>query len=234
MHEFISLPQLKIFSSEPAPSQKFLLIIGGDAPSSEWLIKCAASVDHIIAVDRGIDACLQSNLIPELLIGDLDSARIDSINRARSERIPIEQFPVDKDFTDLQLALKKIEGINPSDPISPINPINPIAVITGAFGGRVDHLYANIFSCAHSNVRTILADQSEIMCFVRPDTPITLSLLPITEVCSGVSIDGVHWSLEHAALRQSFPNAISNRVENKSVNVSISEGILAVAACFDR
>ena len=64
--------------------------------------------------------------------------------------------------------------------------------------------------------------------------PIALSLLPITEVCRGVSIDGVHWTLERAELRQSSPNAISNRVENDRVNVSIADGIIAIAMSFDR
>ena len=232
MHEIIRLPQLKIFSSAPAPLKKFLLVVGGRPPTVEFLKKISSTVDHIIAVDRGIDACLQSDVIPELLIGDLDSARSDSIDWARSKNIPIDRHPVDKDFTDLQLALHKIKSIERS-----------AAIVTGAFGGRLDHLYANLFTCAHSTVRTVLADQSEIIFFVRPDAPLTLefisrpfalSLLPITEVCRGVSIDGVHWSLDRADLFQSFPNAISNRVENDRVNISIDDGILAIALSFDR
>lgn len=227
----ISLPQLNIFSS--APSSTMLLIAGGRPPSDAWLRQCASTVEHIWCIDHGIDACLQSNVIPELLIGDLDSARSTSIERAHLLKIPIEQYPVDKDFTDTQLALERIIRSNAQTAV----------VITGAFGGRFDHLYANLMTCAHSPLKIFLADQSEIVCFARAGEsialefqyrPFALSLLPMTEVCRGVSIDGVHWSLDRAQLRQSFPNAISNRVESERVNVSLDDGVLAIALSFDR
>ena len=230
MNEFICLPQLKILSVDP--SEKILLVVGGRPPSIDFLQKISLTVERIIAVDHGLDACRQSDVIPELLIGDLDSARSSSIDWARSKNIPIERHPVDKDFTDLQLALRKIEAID-----------RTAVIVTGAFGGRLDHLCANLFTCAHSPLRIFLADQSEVVAFVRDGEsialdflmrPIALSLLPITEVCRGVSIDGVHWTLERAELRQSSPNAISNRVENDRVNVSIADGIIAIAMSFDR
>ncbi len=210
-----------------------LLVAGGRPPTVEWLRQCSRTVERIWSIDHGIDVCLQSNVIPELLIGDLDSARSSAIDWARSKKIPIERHPVDKDFTDTQLALERAAQLEPQ----------PAVVITGAFGGRLDHLYANLFTCAHATVCACLADQAEVVCFARTGESITLelnikpfalSLLPISEVCRGVSIDGVHWSLDRAELRQSLPNAISNRVESKRVNVSIDDGILAIALSFDQ
>lgn len=225
----ISLPQLNIFSS--APSSVTLMVVGGRPPTVEFLKKISSTVDHIIAVDHGLDACRQANVIPELLIGDLDSARITSIEWARAKKIPLERHPVDKDFTDLQLALERIIRSNAPTAV----------VITGVFGGRLDHLCANLFTCAHSPLKIFFADQSEVVCFARGgesialefhSRPFALSLLPMTEVCRGISIDGVHWSLDHAELRQSFPNAISNRVESERVRVSIDDGVLAIALSF--
>ena len=231
MNEFICLPQLKIFSVEP--SEKILLVVGGRPPSIDFLQKISSTVERIIAVDHGLDACRQSDVIPELLIGDLDSARSDSIDWARSLNVPIERHPVDKDFTDTQLALDRVAR----------SVARPFVIISGAFGGRLDHLCANLFTAAHSSVRNCLADHNEIVLFVRDGDritvelnaqPIALSLLPMTDQCRGVSIDGVHWALDHATLRQLIPNAVSNRVESERVNVSIEYGVLAICLTFDR
>ncbi len=231
MNEFIRLPQAKIFS--PMPSPELIFVTGGRAPSVEWLLDCASSIAGIWSIDHGIDVCHRAKLAPQLLIGDLDSARSESIAWAKSLDIPIEVHPVDKDFTDTQLALDRAAQLK--------NPIS--VVITGAFGGRVDHLFATLFTCAHSPVRTILADEREVICFIRSgesikilpeQKPFALSLLPMTEICRGVSIDGVHWKLNRAKLHQSFPNAVSNRVEASEVRASIESGILAVHLFFDR
>ena len=55
----------------------------------------------------------------------------------------------------------------------------------------------------------------------------------MTSACHGVSIDGVHWPLNNATLYQSFPNAVSNRIESDYINASLNEGILAIYICFD-
>ena len=62
--------------------------------------------------------------------------------------------------------------------------------------------------------------------------PFALSLLPISSICEGVYVDGVHWKLDSATLKQSIPNAISNRVEANRVNVSIEKGLLAIYCYF--
>ena len=230
MPEFIRLPQLKIFA--PTPTEKILFISGGRPPTLEWLLNCAANIDRVWCIDHGIDTCRQAEIIPELLIGDLDSARSDSVDWARAHNVTVEQHPVDKDFTDTQLALRRLEQ---SD-----NP--PFVILTGVFGGRLDHLYATLFSCAQSPLKICLADQHELIAFVRGGEtirlhfdvrPFALSLLPISNLCRGVSIDGVHWKLERAELSQALPNAVSNRVENDIVNVSIERGIVAVVLTFD-
>lgn len=230
MTQFIRLPQLKIFA--PSTEKKWLFVSSGRPPTLEWLLDCSKTVESIWCIDHGIDTCRQADLIPEFLIGDLDSARSESIAWAEAKHIAIEKFPVDKDFTDTQLALDR--AAQSDEP--------PYIIITGAFGGRFDHLYATLFSCAQSPLKICLADQREVIAFIRDGEsirlqfdikPFALSLLPISNVCDGVSIDGVHWELNRAQLRQALPNAVSNRVENDIVNVSVEHGVIAIALTFD-
>ena len=218
---------MRVTFSGRQPISEVILIAGGRAPSVEWF-KALQRDRPICCIDRGIDFCRDNKIVPVSLIGDFDSAANDSVDWAIRHGVQIERHPVDKDFTDTQLSLNQVND-------------DTFAIITGAFGGRFDHLYSTIFTCANAQIKNCLADESEAIFFISSvenmsikllQKPLALSLLPMTEVCEGVSIDGVHWPLDLADLKQTLPNAISNRVEEDCVNVSIEKGILAVYFCF--
>ncbi len=217
----MKLPQCEIDCVE----FKNLIIAGGRRPNFIWF-KAIAQDKKIFAVDRGVEFCRDFNILPEKIIGDFDSAEISAVNWAVDKNIPIERHPIDKDFTDTQLALSKIK--------------KP-ALITGIFGGRFDHSFSNVFSCANCDVQIILADEREIIFYVKSgdcftvkffQKPIALSLLPISKICSGVTINNVHWALDNATLAQDLPNAISNRVESDDIKISVGNGTLAIYFCF--
>ena len=221
------LPQLEYSTSAIKNLSEVILISGGRKPSVDWFDEVKLN-RLIYCVDHGIDFCREVNVVPELLIGDLDSAMSESVKWALDREIKIERHPVDKDFTDTQLALNRIDN-------------NSFAIITGVFGGRLDHLFSTLFTCANSQIISCLADERETVLFVSAGEsasiefktkPLALSLLPMSEICRGVTIDGVHWLLKSADLTQSMPSAVSNRVESKTVNISIKEGKLAVYLCF--
>lgn len=220
----MNLPQCEI---QPTPSREILFIAGGRVPNSDWFKKVAQG-RKIFAVDRGIELCRALNILPEMLIGDFDSAESSAVDWALSKKIPVERHPVDKDLTDTQLALKFAEK-------------NSAAIITGAFGGRLDHAFSTIFTCAHFPAKIFLADEREIIFYVKGgesfsvnffQKPVALSLLPMSEICRGVTIKNVHWELENATLAQNFPSAVSNRVESPEVQISVGGGVLAFYCCF--
>lgn len=222
MKNILKLPQCEIFY--PAQIEReFLFVAGGRRPSDKFFREVSRD-RKIFAVDKGIEICRDLNILPQILIGDFDSAESSAVDWARENKIPIERHPVDKDLTDTQLALNLVEDKN-------------FVVLTGIFGGRFDHLFSNIFTCAASKIRTCLADERELIFFVNGGEifsvkffvrPYALSLLPITEICEGVTLKNVHWELENATLRQNFPNAVSNRVESDEIKISVSKGTLAV------
>ena len=219
------LPQCEIFFSYQFFNE-FVLISGGRQPNLNFF-KILSKNRKIIAVDKGINICHDLNVSPEFLIGDLDSANFNAIQWA--EKIStVKKFPADKDLTDTQLALNLFNDEN-------------FLILTGIFGGRADHLFSNIFSCANSKSKICLVDDKELIFFVKSgdsckinffDKPQNLSLLPMTETVEGVNLKNVHWELKNATLKQNFPNAISNRVENDEIKISVENGILAVYFIF--
>ncbi len=221
------LPQMQIFYPKIEQKSELILISGGREPNFEWFKKINKN-RPIYCVDHGIDFCKKFNILPDFLIGDFDSAAENSINWSIANGVKIERHPVDKDFTDTQLALDKINDKN-------------FVIITGAFGGRFDHLYSTIFTCANSKIKNCLIDESEAILFINGNEsvdieffkkPFALSLLPMNEICEKVTINGVHWKLKNANLKMSIPNAISNRVDESKVTISIENGILAIYMYF--
>ena len=218
----LQLPQCEIFYPVEL-GLEILFSAGGRRPNENFFVELSRG-RKIFAVDKGIEICRDLNILPEIFIGDFDSAENSAVDWAIANKIPIERHPVDKDLTDTQLALNLLDEKN-------------FVIITGIFGGRTDHLFSNIFTCAAAKVRTCLVDEREIIFFVKDDEnftvkffvkPKNLSLLPITEICEGVTIKNVHWELDNATLKQNFPNAVSNRVEGDEIKISVRKGTLAI------
>lgn len=228
MKNQILLPQLSVKLSQQWPDKELLLCGGGRSPELKWL-KMAAKTRPLWCIDHGIDCCRRANLIPARLIGDGDSADNASWQWAAHHNVPIAKFPPEKDYTDTQLALhmaaKEKAGI----------------ILTGAFGGRLDHLYSTAFTIANSPVQTIITDEQETLLFISGGEsvemnlsyqPKALSLLSFSQECTGVNISNVKWPLANVVLKQSFPYSVSNEVQENPVTVSVDKGILGIYICW--
>ena len=207
---------------------------GGRVPNIDWF-KCAAGGRKIFCVDRGVELCRACDIVPNFLIGDFDSAATSAVAWARTKNFPVEVYPADKDLTDTQLALQRADEIFDEH----------VALLTGCFGGRLDHLYNTLFTCAAVDKKIFLADEREIVLFVKGgqsvavkffSKPFAVSLLPMTDTCTGVTTKNLRWELNGATLTQKFPNATSNRListVSDDLVVEVERGTLAVYFCFD-
>lgn len=194
-------------------SKVTLLIAGGRRPATGWLKltheKIADCVETV-AVDKGIDYCSIAKLQADFCVGDGDSADKKLWEEAASYG-KVFSFPANKDRTDLQLAIEKLDK-------------ESSWIFTGILGGRLDHLLSVIETVKAAaekyNKFIMLADEKEVAVVVpegyridyyppEGETPIAVSLLAGKEN-SVVSIEGVKWPLEKAEIKGSLPYAISN------------------------
>ena len=223
----MNLPQCEIFFP---PAQEILFVSGGRVPNVDWFTE-AARGRKVFCVDRGVELCRACEIVPSCLIGDFDSANQSAVAWARARGVPVEAHPADKDLTDTQLALQRAEELFGEH----------VALVTACFGGRVDHLFSTIHTCAALRRRIVLADEREVIFFVKSGeavdvtfkrTPFAVSLLPMTSICEGVTIKNVRWELDGATLTQNFPYAVSNRVAGEKISVGIARGTLAIYFSF--
>ena len=80
--------------------------------------------DLVIAADSGYDAAVSAGYAVDVLVGDMDSIATEAV----PGHVIVERHDVDKDATDLELALAKVIAEKPQR-----------MVIVGGGGGRVDH-----------------------------------------------------------------------------------------------
>jgi thiamine pyrophosphokinase len=164
-------------------------------------------------------------------LGDFDS--IGEEGGAWLERLGVEtqRYPADKDYTDFQLCLRQIKGD---------------LLVTGCWGGRFDHSFANVFSILWgrewgANVRAF-ADESEVLIPLAGEEtltlafrarPLVLSLLPLDARCEGVTLHGTQWELNGAELLLARPYAVSNVPVEDRVTVKIEKGSVGVYCLFE-
>ena len=192
-----------------------LIISGGDyAPVS------GLSCDVVIACDRGYLYALKMGIRPDLVIGDFDSAP------APDTDIPVERHPVRKDDTDTMLAVKRAleKGC---DQIT----------VACAFGGRLDHTFANIQAGAYAAERgavvRLCGVDTEAWVFSNRvlDFPrrggYSFSVFSVTDLAS-VTIAGAEYGCDRLEIRNTFPIGISNEWSADSITVAAHSGIVMV------
>lgn len=177
----------------------------------------------IICADSGYNYAEKLNIIPDIIVGDYDS--LGFIPENIKEKLV---FPVEKDDTDLMLAIKEAikRGYKEID-------------IYGGFGGRFDHLFGNIqalaFIADHDAEGRLISEHEEVMIlnpgkyrFKRRDN-YSLSLFAYSDIVSGLSISGAKYTLCNAVLTSSFPLGASNIIVDEFAEISIKSGrLLAV------
>ncbi len=238
----LDLPQLTAELSSPVfyetkPRTTLALVAGGRPPQTDWLQQTTGHCTALWAIDRGIDSCQQAQLLPARLIGDADSASSGSWQWAERQGVPVDKFAPAKDLTDLQLSLELSRQDFP----------NSLLIVTGVFGGRLDHAMSLLFTLAHDRRPCCLADEKELLLILRSGekADITInapwhedlsavSLLPLTAKCEGLSITGVRWPLDEAELTQQLPYAVSNELlsTTKKISVSLTDGVVGVYMLF--
>jgi thiamine pyrophosphokinase len=199
-----------------------LVIAGGDAPLP--IDAELASASLVIAADSGVGHALALGLTVDLVIGDLDSADPDHVERAVAAGARVDRHPVDKDATDLELALDAARDLG----------VTEISVL-GVGGGRLDHLLANLLLVTHPAYADLTIDarvDDTRVAVVRTDRRLTgpvgstVTLLPIGGTATGVTTTGLRWTLTDADLTSASTRGVSNEIVTSPATVRLRHGVL--------
>ncbi|MBN1921889.1 MAG: thiamine diphosphokinase [Anaerolineae bacterium] len=182
--------------------------------------------DVIVAANGGTRHALDAEVIPQHIIGDLDSLEPELQAQLRASGTVFQTHPPAKDETDLELALLWAAE-QPAETI----------VVLGALGGRPDQALANLLLLALPALEgreVILAGGAwTISCIRGGETRVlhgspgdTISLIPLGGDVHGVSTTGLAYPLRDETLHFGQARGVSNELACEEATVTTREGLL--------
>lgn len=180
--------------------------------------------DYLIAADGGYEHLRKMGILPNLLIGDMDSLE----QKCFEEEVQTKKLPVEKDDTDMLAAIKEGLALGCRE-----------FVIYGALGGeRIDHSIANIQCLLYlyqHGAKGILYgahDRMELLCNDRICYPATMtgifSAFAFGGDAKGVTEKGFKYSLQDATVKMEFPIGISNEFTGQESMIEVKDGMLLI------
>lgn len=202
---------------------KVLVVCGSPVvASTDLLRRLAGECDHVVAVDRGLDALLGAGLGCDVYVGDADT--VSDAGRAlvdATEAFEVERHDPYKDYTDLALALDSVRRRWPGAEV----------VATCATGGRPDMALSVLGLLAsykeapvwivedETTARILHRGESWAIEGAEGKTFSIIAIVPNTKV----SEHGLEWELDHSPLGLLADTGISNIVRT-TANITVHQG----------
>lgn len=175
--------------------------------------------DFVIAVDGGYDKIQNFGIEIDLLVGDFDSIR------SKPDHVNLLTLPEEKDDTDMMVAIR--EGYERGC---------RIFHIYGGTGGRFDHTLSNVQCLAYLTsigACGFLYEKESVITTMRAgeihfseEAKGMLSVFAYTEEATGVTEEGLRYSLQEATLRSTYPVGVSNEFIGGPSKITVRSGIL--------
>lgn len=207
-----------------------VIVTGGESPGEEFLRSRLKYSELVIGVDGAADIFYRMEIVPDVLIGDFDTADPSKVSYLENIGSKVIRLLEQKNETDTEAAIDYAVSAGASE-----------IVILGALGKRIDHTLSNIMMLIRaesSGVKCSIADESceLFVCgkYMRLDghSGQTVSILPLTgEIV--VSSLGLMYPLNDLKLCWGSSRGISNIISADSANISVSGGY-ALIVMFTR
>ena len=209
-----------------------VIFANGLSASPPNLRSLLADATLIIAADGGSSACERLGIIPDVLIGDLDSTPLAVVEKYMEKQVAIHRHPSRKDATDLELALDFALSKGMGQ-----------VILIGGLGGRWDMSLANILLCAakkYCAMHITIAEADCTMHLLHPGKTFTLlglpgervSLLPLGDDVTGLTLLGFEYPLQAATLPFGTTQGVSNVLQCPEATIEFTSGVLLCVHLF--
>lgn len=203
---------------------KVLVVCGSPVvASADLLRRLAGECDHVVAVDRGLDALLGTGLSCDVYVGDADT--VSDAGRALVDAatdFEVERHNPYKDYTDLALALDSVRRRWPGAEV----------IATCASGGRPDMALSVLGLLAGYEDAPVWVEEDKVVArilhageswTIEGSEGKTFSIIAIAPN-TVVSEHGLEWELDHAFLGLLADTGISN-VVRRTATITVHQGV---------
>ena len=206
---------------------RIILFANGELPDPDHARALIRPDDFILCADGGARHAMDLGLTPDYVVGDFDSLDSADLVRLSRDGAELDAYPRDKDYTDLELALRVAQRLRPEE-----------VILLGALGGRLDQTLANIFLLAHpdyADLRVTLVSGPERAWVMRDEIVVRgrpgdlLSVIPLTPDVTGLTYHhGLRWRLTDAVMPFGSSRGVSNELVAEEARLSLKTGVALV------
>lgn len=198
---------------------KAILICNGNAPSYKFIKILLKNYDIIACADGGANIAFKFKILPDLIIGDLDSIKPKVKSFFEEKGVEIIQ-DINQNSTDIEKSIRFLvsRGATHIDIIS-------------AIGNRIDHNLGNLSVLVnyHDKARLKMIDEKMEIFFVKGKVSFEakqgdlISLIPLCAKAFGVKTKGLKYKLNNETLIFSG-RGISNIATGKKISIEVKKG----------
>ena len=195
------------------------IVCGAPIENNEWFLEEIYKHDFIIAADSGYDHLKNVDVVPNVLIGDMDS--ISTV----PQNIELHKFPTKKDKTDFAICLDFCleNGISQVD-------------VYGAWGRRADHSICAVLTMLQYakkglEIRMLTETSEMFILFDKCNIPHNdgyVSVFPLEASAEGVTLKNFEYPLDNCDLDCCSPLGVSNSIPGEDGEISLKNGSLLV------
>lgn len=212
-----------------------ILITGGTAPDPALLKDLRAQFPTVpcLCADAGADLCRAAGVLPDALIGDMDSLSPETRAWLDEAGVPEVVYPAEKDDSDTALAVQQLFADGAEE-----------LIVIGALGGRMDHELANMMlmvGAGRQGKSIVYWDDINRMRYVGPGehqldhTSGYIGIVPFSDDGMCLSIDGLYYPLDNFSVPFGETRLISNVFTDApmaAIRIARGDGVLVL--CHDR
>jgi thiamine pyrophosphokinase len=203
------------------------IFLNGAPDPPDLLRRVAGRADLVVAADGGARYALDAGVIPDLVVGDMDSLGEAGTRTAQERGALLERHPIRKDKMDGHLAVLTVRerGATAAD-------------LLCAAGGRYSALFAVphiLLASERMGLRaTMVAGWGQAFVLevgsrrVSGNPQDSVSVFPFTGPATGVTLEGFGYPLENARLEIGDTLGFHNELVDRAGRVSVGGGTLLV------
>jgi thiamine pyrophosphokinase len=203
------------------------IFLNGVPDPPDLLRSVAGRADLVVAADGGARCALDAGVVPDLVVGDMDSLGEAGVREVEERGVLLERHPVRKDKMDGHLAIIAAaeRGVTDVD-------------LLCATGGSVSSFFAVphiLLAAERMGLRaTMIAGWGQAFVFeagsrkVSGETRDSVSVFPFTGPATGVTLEGFGYPLENARLEIGDTLGFHNELVDRVGRVSVEDGALLV------
>jgi thiamine pyrophosphokinase len=203
------------------------IFLNGVPDPPDLLRSVAERADLVVAADGGARCALDAGVVPDLVVGDMDSLGEAGVREVAERGALLERHPVRKDKMDGHLAIVAAAGQGATD-------VDLLCATGGSFSSffAVPHI---LLAAERMGLRaTVVAGWGRAFVFeagtrkVSGDPRDSVSLFPFTGPANGVTLEGFSYPLKDATLEIGDTLGVHNELVDGAGWISVEEGALLV------